>query len=206
MPEMTDEQRRAVITTLYAEYAARDVLAALADGRPPVPGHGPVNAPVVIVGEAPGQEEERQGEPFVGRSGQHLRKIMGEAGLPWEACYVTNTVLWRPPGNRTPYPYEIRDSMSRVQEEVMVIGPSVLIAAGAVAFQALTSKLRGTYPQARSKWMDWHPEGHDHISVPMLTIWHPSAILQAPANRRGEMEAELRAALASVREGERVGA
>jgi uracil-DNA glycosylase family 4 len=205
-PDSITAGRQEAIGRLYAEYAEISTLAPLArSGRRLVPGHGLVTAPLVIVGEAPAGEEERLGEPFIGPSGQLLRDLLKDAGVAWDWCYVTNTVPWRMPNDRKPYPFEIMASCRRVQQEAAVLEPRVIIAAGAVAFQALTSKKRGAPWQARSKWMTWTPDGADAPAAELLTIWHPSAILREPRPpKRAEMEAETRAALASILTGDRV--
>jgi DNA polymerase len=200
--------RQAAIARLYQEYADHPVMSPLArSGRRLISGHGPVTAPLVIVGEAPGEDEERAGEPFTGAAGKRLRALTGDAGIAWDQCYVANVVPWRPPHNRTPYIYEIVASAPRIQAEVALISPVVVIAAGAVAFQALTSQRNGTFPNARGKWMRWAPDCCPAAAAMMLSIWHPAALLRErrPADL-AMMEAETTAALASVLGGERVAA
>lgn len=167
------------MTDLYEEYAASRVLASLAEGRKLVPGHGPLNAPVVVVGEAPGAQEEAQGKPFVGPSGKLLRQMLEEARIPWGICYVTNVVPWRPPGNRTPYPFEVQASFDRVEKEIALVDPVVVIAAGAVAWRGVTRDEKGPFLAARLQWRDL--AGRRLVSIP-----HPSFLLQLrdPDQRR----------------------
>jgi uracil-DNA glycosylase family 4 len=172
------EARRAAIDALYADYAKTPVLRQLAAGRRLVPGHGPLDAPLVVVGEAPGQEEDRQGRPFAGPSGQLLRSMFGRAGLPWGMCYIMNVLPWRPPGNRTPYPFEVHASWMRVSAEIAVVDPVAVIAAGATAWKGVTALEHGSFADARFRWSEL--EGRRLLAVP-----HPSAVLREgnPADR-----------------------
>lgn len=195
---------------LYREYAATPMLQGVAhnaDGSPKrlVMPAGPLGAPVMVVGEAPGSDEVKSGEPFTGPAGQHLQKLFAEAKVPWEYCYRTNTIPWRPSeGNRTPYPFEIDSSSYRVRAEIALICPQVVIAAGAVAWQAVTDKQHGIFGSARGKWLQFRlPDG---LPCDLLAIYHPAALLRAPGNRSEEMTAETMTALDSILEGERVAA
>jgi uracil-DNA glycosylase family 4 len=165
------EAKRAALDALYGEYAKTTVLQQLAAGRRLVPGHGPLDSPLVVVGEAPGQEEDRQGRPFVGASGQLLQDLFGRAGLPWGMCYVMNVLPWRPPGNRTPYPFEVHASWMRVSAEIAVIDPLIVVAAGAVAWKGVTAGDHGSFPDARFHWSEL--EGRRLLAIP-----HPSAVLR----------------------------
>lgn len=191
------------LAELYDSYAATEVLQQVRAGRPVVRGAGPLDAPLVVVGEAPGEKEERDGEPFVGASGQRLQALFAEAGIPWEMCYKTNVLPWRPPRNRTPYPFEIDASMYRVQTEIRLIGPRVVVAVGAVAWQGVTSRHLGIFSANRGKWRRWQQSGHVFL-CDLLAIYHPAALLRAPKYQRTSMEASTVAALHSVLEGERV--
>lgn len=189
---MTDKQ--AALHEIYDEYTSIEALQPSSAGQRVISGSGPLDSPLVIVGEVPYEDEERQ----------LLQRMLKDAGVGWEMCYVTTTMLWSLPGGRMPYPLEITASMHRVQSEVLIIGPSVVIAAGAVAFQALTSKEGGPFPAARSKWMSLNPLRQPGPDIMMLSIFSPGEILRAPAARRALMEAETREALASILAGERV--
>lgn len=195
--------KAAALQALYQSYAMTEILRQVSDGRRLVPGCGPLDAPLVIAGEAPGEQEEAQGRPFIGPAGQELQRLLHLANVPWEMCYVMNTLPWRPPGNRTPYPFEISASMRRVHDEIRIIGPLVVVAAGAVAWQAITGRQHGPFGDHRGRWMRWSPEGHNSFSCDLLAVYHPSALLRAPGNRRPGMEAETLAALQSILEGDR---
>lgn len=168
---MGNADRAAAMDELYGAYAAVPILAELAHGKKLVRGHGPLDSPFMVVGEAPGAEEERRGRPFVGPSGQLLQELFKGAGVPWAYCYVTNAVSWRPPGNRTPYPFEVQASHERIAAEVALIDPVVIVAAGAVAWRGLTRNDLGRFEDARFGW-------HDLGGRRLLALPHPSYLLR----------------------------
>jgi DNA polymerase len=194
---MSQEDKEAQLAALYAEYATSPVLQQVADGRRLVRGYGPLEAPLVVIGEAPGEQEDIQGRPFVGPSGRLLQELFARAELPWDLCYVTNVLPWRPPGNRTPYQFEIIASYPRVEREIDLIQPVLVVAAGSVAWHAVSQAELGAFTTARSHWMqvpwkDWM----------VLPVFHPSAILRAHGAERAQMEEQtiraLRSALAGA--------
>lgn len=190
--------KEAELAALYAAYAKTAVLAPVSDGRRLVRGHGPLNSPLVVVGEAPGAEEDAQGRPFVGPSGQLLQRLFAQAGLPWELCYVMNVLPWRPPANRTPFPFEVIASYRRVEAEIDIIQhglgqPLHVITAGATAWKAVSQGDLVAFSEARGKlwklpWKDWS----------VRAVFHPSAILRAGGRERELTEAETVTALRSV--------
>lgn len=144
-----------------------------ADGNP--------QARVMIIGEAPGRDEDMQGRPFVGRAGQMLDKMFATIGLsrtadvPQNGIYITNVVPWRPPQNRDPSAKEIDMMMPFVQRHIALVRPAVIVAMGNVSAQALLgqrgiTKLRGTWMQA-----------HGCDVLPML---HPAYLLRNPIAKR----------------------
>jgi uracil-DNA glycosylase len=184
MTILTEHARQAAaLGILYHQYAKTDVLRQVAQGKRLVPGHGPVNAPLVVVGEAPGAEEDRQARPFVGPSGQLLQDLFGRAGLPWGMCYAMNVLPWRPPGNRDPYPFEVQASEARVAAEIAVVDPVVVVAAGAVAWKCVTRGDHGRFADARFNWSEL--SGRRLLAIP-----HPSAILRT-ANGAVPLRAQL---------------
>jgi uracil-DNA glycosylase len=166
----SNDLRAEAMDGIYEEYAATPMLAELASGRQLVRGYGPLDSPFMVVGEAPGAEEERQLRPFVGPSGRLLQDIFRQAGIPWQLCYVTNTVPWRPPGNRTPYPFQVQASEDRIWHEILTVDPLVIVAAGAVAWRGVTRSNLGRFEDARWKW-------HDVAGRRLLAIPHPSYFL-----------------------------
>jgi uracil-DNA glycosylase len=184
-----EDARRAAVDALYEEYSATVVLQQLAHGKRMVKGSGPLDSPLVVVGEAPGEQEDLQGRPFVGISGQLLQELFRAAGLPWEMCYVMNVLPWRPPGNRTPYPFEIHASWLRVSGEIAVVDPLVVVAAGASAWKGVTALELGKFADARFHW-------HDLNGRRLLAVPHPSAILREDrADERARMRESTVAAL-----------
>jgi len=131
---------------------------------------------LVFVGEGPGATEDETGQPFVGRAGQLLDRILASIGLDRTGCYIANIVKCRPPENRTPAPDECAACRWILEEQIRIMAPAVLIALGAPAARALTGsregigKLRGTL--------------HDYRGIPVLATYHPAALLRTDALRR----------------------
>ncbi len=165
----------------YQAYAAQPALARLADGRKMVPGYGPLDSPLMVIGEAPGEQEEKQGRPFVGPAGKLLRKIFLDADLLWECCYVTNVVPWRPPGNRTPYPFEVQLSQNRLAEEMSLADPVVIVAAGDVAWRCITRGNLGPFAEARFSWSELGTRR-------LLAVPHPSYLLRLSGTERQDWQ------------------
>jgi len=154
-------------------------------------------ARVMIIGEAPGRDEDLQGKPFVGRAGQLLDRMFGAIGLGRgapdadAAFYITNILPWRPPHNRDPEPAEIAMLMPFVARHVELADPEVLVAMGNIACQGLLgrrgiTRLRGTWTQAFGR--------------PLLPMFHPAYLLRNPAAKR-EAWADLLALKAKLLEG-----
>jgi DNA polymerase len=167
--------KAARISEIYEEYAANPQLQAVARGRPAVRGHGPLDAPVVVVGEAPGEQEEREGRPFVGPSGKLLQELLRRAGIPWDYCYVTNSLSWRPEGNREPYPFEVMEGWDRLAAEIETVGPRVVIAAGSSAWLGVARNRLGRFAECRYRLI---PAGDANLSYHLLGIHHPSWVLR----------------------------
>lgn len=135
-------------------------------------GHGDINAKIVFVGEAPGQEEEKQGKPFVGRAGMLLDKALADAGINRGDVYITNVVKFRPTKegkNRAPSKKEVNVFIPFFLKELKITKPRIIVALGATALQALTgkkeiTKLRGKFIAMR----DWK----------ILPTFHPAAVVR----------------------------
>jgi DNA polymerase len=173
--------KAAALDELYDAYAKTLVLQRVAEGKRLVRGAGPLDAPLAVVGEAPGETEDRQGEPFVGRSGQMLQHLFARAGLPWEFCYRTNVLPWRPPGNRTPDNFEIVASYSRIVREIEIIDPLVVVAAGATAWQAVSRGSHLLFSKALGG-----PHEDVLLGRRVWVIYHPSYILRTGAGLEEE--------------------
>jgi uracil-DNA glycosylase len=185
----------------YAEYAATEPLQRLAQGKRMVFPAGPPDAPLLLVGEAPGADEERQGQPFVGRTGQLLQELFRKATLPWAMCYRTNVVAWRPDGNRTPYPYEILASRPRLLREIAIVRPAVVLAVGTTAWRGITDSEYGSFGDHRGRpCITKLPELPEAITL--LAVYHPGAIIRMTGGERRAAEGETVAALQSLMTGE----
>lgn len=143
-------------------------------------GTGSESAELVFVGEAPGQEEDLQGEPFVGRAGQLLTRIIESIGFRRKDVYIANILKCRPPGNRDPLPEEIEKCEPYLVEQLRIIEPKVICALGRVAAQTLLrtktplSKLRGTI--------------HNYLGIKLITTYHPAALLRYTQYKRPTWE------------------
>jgi DNA polymerase len=144
-------------------------------------GVGAEDAPLMFVGEAPGADEDRVGEPFVGRAGELLDKMIEAMGWTRSAVYIANTLKCRPPGNRTPEPDELEACTPFLAAQIAAIRPRVIVALGRPAAQTL---LRTTAPISalRGKWHQT-PAG-----VKVMPTFHPAYLLREPAKKRDTWE------------------
>ena len=143
-----------------------------ADGNP--------RARLMLVGEAPGREEDLQGLPFVGRSGQLLDRMLAAIGLDRNAVYIANVVPWRPPGNRTPTPTETEICRPFIERQIELVAPEILVCLGAAAARQLLHTSEGIL-RLRGKWLS-HRAGEAEIAA-MATL-HPAYLLRQPAQKR----------------------
>ncbi|MGH8100899.1 MAG: uracil-DNA glycosylase [Chthoniobacterales bacterium] len=147
-------------------------------------GVGNSDAELMFVGEAPGFDEDRQGEPFVGRAGQLLTRIIKAMGFAREEVYIANVLKCRPDmpkgayGNRAPTPQEMQTCRPYLVEQIDIIQPKVVVALGAVAVEGLLGT-RGTMRELRGRW-------HSYNGVPLMITYHPAYLLrnQAPSEKR----------------------
>jgi uracil-DNA glycosylase len=143
---------------------------------------GNIAAPVLIVGEAPGADEDRLGRPFVGRSGQLLDRMLAAIGLDRSSAQITNVIYWRPPGNRKPTAAEIATCLPFVLRHIALARPKVLVLAGGTAASALLPVGDGI-TRLRGRWFELAVPGLD-APVPTLPMFHPSFLLRAPERKR----------------------
>ncbi|MBB5746495.1 uracil-DNA glycosylase [Brevundimonas variabilis] len=142
---------------------------------------GNPTAPVLIIGEGPGAEEDAQGEPFVGKAGQLLDRMIAAAGLT-DRVFITNTVFWCPPGNRTPTPAEQAISAPFVERAFALLKPKVVLLLGAAASKSVLRTEDGIM-KLRGEWREWRlPEGD--VSAPALPTLHPAFLLRQPQAKR----------------------
>jgi len=134
-------------------------------------GTGNPDAQVVFVGEAPGEQEDKQGLPFVGPAGHLLTRMIEAAGIPRDTVFIANVLKCRPPNNRPPEPAEIEQCEPYLVEQIRLINPRVVVALGKYASQTLL-KTEQSIGQLRGKWYTWH--GSD-----LFATYHPSAGLRS---------------------------
>ena len=137
---------------------------------------------VMIIGEAPGADEDRIGRPFVGRAGQLLDRMLAAIGLDRSAVLITNVIYWRPPGNRTPTAAEIASCLPFVFRLIALVRPKVLVLSGGTAAGALLAQSQGI-TRLRGRWFDLAVPGLDQ-PVPTLPMFHPSFLLRTPERKR----------------------
>src|SRR6516165_866702 len=139
-------------------------------------------APVMLIGEGPGADEDRIGRPFVGRAGQLLDRMLAAIGLDRQGVHITNVVYWRPPGNRTPTTAEIASCLPFVLRHIALVRPKILVLAGATAAGALLPGGQGI-TRLRGRWFDLEIPGLS-APVPTLPMFHPSFLLRTPERKR----------------------
>ncbi|AGF74284.1 DNA polymerase [Bartonella australis AUST/NH1] len=142
---------------------------------------GTAGSPLMLIGEAPGREEDLQGLPFVGKAGMLLNKILASIGLTRQDVYIANTVPWRPPGNRTPTPREIALCRPFIERHIQLAAPCVLVALGGVATQFLTGTQSGII-RIRGKWQTY--EDKDNTQIPVMPTFHPAYLLRTPSQKK----------------------
>ena len=142
---------------------------------------GNPKARIMLIGEAPGKEEDRQGKPFVGAAGQLLDKMLGAIGLDRDSVYITNTLYWRPPGDRTPTPEEIATCLPFLERQVELLAPALLVYVGGSAAKAMLEKNEGI-TRLRGRWFSFEREGREPI--PATAIFHPAFLLRQPARKK----------------------
>lgn len=138
---------------------------------------GPGDAPVMLIGEGPGAEEDQRGEPFVGRSGQLLDRMLAAGGLEGRV-FITNTVFWRPSADRTPSPAEQALCLPFLERAIALARPRVLVLAGGASAKAMLRRNEGIL-SLRGRWFDWTPEAGGE-PVPALPVLHPAFLLRQP--------------------------
>lgn len=154
---------------------------------------GNPEAKVMLIGEAPGADEDRQGKPFVGVSGQLLDKILKAIDLdrneenPDKAVYISNILNWRPPGNRTPNPAEIEVSLPFIERHIQLIKPEVIILCGGVSAKSLLGSDQ-TISRLRKKFHDYEPQtsefSGDVKPIPAIATYHPAYLLRTPLQKK----------------------
>jgi len=145
-----------------------------ADGNPA--------ADVMLIGEAPGADEDRQGKPFVGVSGQLLDRMMAAIGLDRTTFYITNVCFWRPPGNRKPTEAELAAQLPFVTRHIELVQPKVLVLVGGSSAQGLLG-LNDGITRLRGRWFEYRSENLP-APIPTIPIFHPAYLLRQPGLKR----------------------
>lgn len=136
-------------------------------------GDGDPAAELMVVGEAPGAEEDRTGRPFVGRAGKLLDMLLLSVGFPRESVYICNVLKCRPPGNRNPAPEEVHACSPFLRRQVELIGPKAILAVGTFSAQTLLGSTE-SIGRLRGKV-------HQYEGIPLVPTYHPAALLRNPA-------------------------
>ena len=170
------------LAELEAAVAAFDGCALRRTATHTVFADGTPHAPVMVIGEAPGADEDRVGRPFVGRSGQLLDRMLAAIGLERQRnVYITNVLFWRPPGNRKPTDDEIAACLPFVWRHIALNTPQLVVLCGGTATSAMLGRSEGI-TRLRGRWFDLRVPGLDS-PIHTLTTYHPSFLLRAPARK-----------------------
>ncbi len=138
-------------------------------------GIGSQQAHWMIIGEAPGAEEDRRGEPFVGRAGKMLDEMLRAIGQSRESVFIANTLKCRPPNNRDPKPAEAAACRDYLERQIALVQPKIILAVGKIAAQSL---LDSNDPVGRMRG-----RAHNHNGIPLVVTYHPAYLLRSPSNK-----------------------
>jgi DNA polymerase len=138
------------------------------------------DARLMLIGEAPGRDEDLRGKPFVGRAGKLLDRMLEAIGLFEDHVYITNTVYWRPPGNRTPTPAEVEACAPFLARQIELLSPQVLVLLGGAAAKNILGVTEGIM-RLRGKWLSYRCGGREIVTLATL---HPAYLLRNPQDKR----------------------
>lgn len=179
-------QRMAEFDGCNLKFTAKNMV--FADGNP--------DASIMLVGEAPGRDEDIEGLPFVGRSGRLLDRMLAAIGLDRTSAYIANVIPWRPPGNRTPTPHETEICRPFIERQIELVNPKVLVNLGGPSAKTLLNTTEGIL-RLRGNWRV-HTTGAG-TAIPAMPTLHPAYLLRTPAHKKLawrdflEVKAKLRA-------------
>ncbi|MGE0714383.1 MAG: uracil-DNA glycosylase family protein [Alphaproteobacteria bacterium] len=145
-------------------------------------GDGNPAAPLMLVGEAPGADEDRLGKPFVGVSGQLLDRMLAAIGIDRSGAWITNILPWRPPGNRKPTAAEIALCLPFVRRQIALVAPRVLVCVGGTSATSLLERGEGII-KLRGRWLQYRPD-EESKTIDTVCIFHPAYLLRTPAQKR----------------------
>ena len=137
---------------------------------------------IMLIGEAPGAEEDKLGIPFVGAAGQLLNKMLTAIELDRNSVYITNIVPWRPPNNRAPNSEEILQCLPFIQKHIEIIQPYILILLGGTATKAILSTTQGII-KLRGRWHEYNSLNIKK-TIPTIAIYHPAFLLRSPGHKK----------------------
>jgi DNA polymerase len=143
---------------------------------------GAADARIMLIGEAPGSEEDRQGKPFVGPSGQMLDRMLATIGLDRSLVWITNVIFWRPPGNRAPTAAEIAVCQPFLERQIEILAPAVIVFVGGIAARALLGRNDGVTALRGRRFAYAGP--NLPAPIPALVMFHPAYLLRTPLNKR----------------------
>ncbi len=187
-PAAVDDARAAAaaagtLEALHAAIAAFEACALKRTAKNTVFSDGNPQAPVMVIGEAPGADEDRIGKPFVGVSGQLLDRMLAQIGLDRQTgFYITNILPWRPPGNRTPTSGEIALCLPFIERHIALVRPRLIVLAGGVAAKTMLATSDGIM-KLRGRWFEYGPPGLE-TTIPTMATFHPAYLLRSPAQKR----------------------
>ncbi|RWP35622.1 uracil-DNA glycosylase [Mesorhizobium sp.] len=164
-------QHMAAFDGCNLKFTAKNLV--FADGNP--------NAAVMLVGEAPGRDEDIEGLPFVGRSGRLLDRMLAAIGLDRTSAYIANVIPWRPPGNRTPTPHETEICRPFIERQIELVNPKVLVNLGGPSASTLLNTTEGIL-RLRGNWRV-HTTAAG-IAIPAMPTLHPAYLLRTPAHKK----------------------
>jgi len=141
---------------------------------------GNEQARIMLIGEAPGRDEDLQGKPFVGRAGKLLDRMLAAIELDESAVYITNTIYWRPPGNRTPTAQEIESCAPFLSRQIEILSPDVMVLLGGAAAKSMLRTSDGIM-RLRGKWKIYRAGDRE---IPTLATLHPAYLLRKPEEKR----------------------
>lgn len=144
-----------------------------------VPGEGNKNAKIMLIGEAPGEEEDRQGKPFVGKAGKLLTRILESVNIKRDEVFITNVVKCRPPNNRDPAPEEIDTCLPYLLRQIEIIKPKIIITLGRISAYTLLSKKNFSITKEHGKIFKFSNQ------TMLIPIYHPSYLLRNPQKTPG---------------------
>ncbi len=170
------------LSDLRTAIAAFDGCALKRTATNTVIGDGNESAVLMVIGEAPGAEEDRQGVPFVGPAGQLLDRMLVAIGLDRNSVYISNILPWRPPGNRSPTAEEIALCQPFVERQIALVQPQVLVLVGGISAKALLGKREGI-TRLRGTWREITPASMTQ-PIPTMATFHPAYVLRQPLAKR----------------------